>query len=277
MWEQWSYDIAGGARRKESLNTSPSVLFCDSIHGIWAPLQCFYWSGDSYGLVSTHPASSTYEISSSYCPGCFEIASREDGRCTTCMDCPVCNSTLNSTCGLDGLFYWSCSHCPWDSTEVLTANSSQNLAASLDRLVLESNKETDDTLALLKAYYSEPQTTPRSRSTPSASDDAVRSASWQPADADELVARKAAERSVHPSAFSPLEGFGGARWAARGSAAADVFAVTAKAEAKEAARTKLLLPKRRPLVARKERRSVMDVRGGKPGILVSLSNKKMKA
>ena len=273
MWEQWSYNIAGGARRKESLNTSPSVLFCDSILGIWAPLQCFYWSGDSHGLVSTHPASSTYEISSSYCPGCFEIASREDGRCTTCMDCPVCNSTLNSTCGLDGLFYWSCSHCPWDSTEVLTANSSQNLAASLDRLVLESNKKTDDTLALLMAYYSEPQTTPRS--TPSASDDAVRSASWQPADADALVARKAAERSAHPSAFSPLQDSGGARSVATGHAA-DV-AVTTTAEPKKAARTKLLLPKRRPLMARKERRSVMDVRGGKPGILVCLSNKKMTA
>jgi len=270
MWEQWGFDITGGARRKESLNALPSVLFCDSNLGVWAPLQCFYWSGDSHALVSTHPASLTYEVSSSYCPGCFEIAIREDGRCATCMDCPVCNSTVYSTCGLDGLFYWSCSHCPWDSTEVLTANSSEELfAASLDRLNLHSNKEADDTLALLKKHYSEHLNAPRAPI--SAAENAVRSASWQPADADALVARKAAELSAHPSAFSPLQGSGGAQVVATGRGPGD--AVTTAGDAKGVARVNSLLPKRRPLLARKERRSMVDVRGGKPGILVSVKSK----
>jgi hypothetical protein len=245
MWEQWGYTMAGSAERKEALNTLPSVLYCDPSFGVWAPLECLYWSSDSHALVSTHPASSTYEISSSYCPGCFSIASSEDGRCATCVDCPVCGAALSPTCGLDGAFYWRCCHCPWDSTDGLTGRSAEELTACLDRVLLQAAKEADGTLALLVAHYSEALNAPAEAQPSSA---ATRSASWQPSDADAMVARKVAARPA--STASPL------------------YASAAAQTAGQAAVATGLLPQRRPLLARKERRSVADVRSGKPGILV---------
>ena len=93
MWERWGNGTpASIERRIGALTSEPGVLYADCGNR-WSPLQCLYY--DAHSLVSTHPGSSTMEVSSYYCPRCFDITNT-DNRCTKCFDCPNCLSALTS-------------------------------------------------------------------------------------------------------------------------------------------------------------------------------------
>ena len=132
-WERWDWGPGAAARQASSLRSSgPSVLYADSDRGFWAPLQCHYYSSDSQAMVSTHPESCSQEVASTFCPSCFDVTSIDDGRCKTCLECPVCSAGLNTCANLAGQFHLRCTHCPWTSVAGgLCEESAEALDASV--------------------------------------------------------------------------------------------------------------------------------------------------
>jgi hypothetical protein len=129
---------------KEHLD-SPCVLFQD-YNGFWAPLNDLYFSTSSNVLVSRHPESAIEEVVSHYCPQCLNKYSEEDvntyaNRCSTCLQCPCCDSLLTGSQVTDQTAKQCClvcSSCSWDSTACgIIGESEQQLAA----LVLTQEKD----------------------------------------------------------------------------------------------------------------------------------------
>mmetsp|Transcript_55443 Transcript_55443/g.125998 ORF Transcript_55443/g.125998 Transcript_55443/m.125998 type:complete len:517 (+) Transcript_55443:95-1645(+) len=301
MWELWDHrqplrstGSAQSSYRTAALRNLPTVLYAD-IAGRWSPLQNSFWSSDSQALVSAHPESSTEEVCETlFCPSCFEVANAEDENCPFCFECPICSSNLLESCGLDGSFYLLCPHCLWSSQDVgLTGETSESLFGSLrcltsaadpitsavdpsgvpaslhegcparnaqEELTLQANK-----FASLMAHFSRPEVR---------KDQPLRSRSWLPKDSDEMIAHAPQRNSSVPLESSPLYSaeerrsalapVAGAAPASEGSTLRQRLADPSR----QPRTISELLPRRRALRGRKERRSRKDVAEGKPGILV---------
>jgi hypothetical protein len=139
--------------RKEPFK-GPCVLFMD-YNGWWAPLTSLYYSTSSNVLVSRHPESAIEEIMSYYCPQCLDPYSETDAqlyrnKCTSCFQCPLCESPL-AVVALDATTScYQCRLCYWRSDGCnITGSDEQDIGS----LVIE--KERDDlTLESFQALYS---------------------------------------------------------------------------------------------------------------------------
>ena len=248
MWERWGDGTPPSlSRRAAALASQPAVLFGDAC-GHFAPLQCLYFDSRS-ALVSAHPDSSSTDVSSSYCPGCFDIVKRGN-RCLRCFDCPRCGSTL--TAGRDGgggggggsPWTLKCTYCDWDSAVLgLVAEEPEQLSATLSRWLdvevagggtttttttsstgssttstggrggsggeatmacvagqqrlfadLVEHFSSGSSAAAARAAHNNYNNSPFKNSKKSAASRSVSSPSWQPEDADALVAERAALR-----------------------------------------------------------------------------------
>lgn len=264
MWELWNEcHPESEKQRAEWLKLEETVLYADSL-GSWAPLPCLYWSNSA--LVSTHPIASSSECSTMYCPNCFTTSGKE-GRCSSCLQCPVCSSTLHPSCSLSGIFHLRCSHCRYDSRSIdLSATTLAGLTCAVDALL--SPTPSDDPLpgragearaerlhqreafaALLAQRARPPLADPDTSGR-------LTKASWQPEDADKLVAAAAARVPLPPSPRVLLPP------APRGQAFPGSFAALAlspalslQARCADPAFPRLPQPLRRPLRSRVERYS----------------------
>jgi hypothetical protein len=131
----------------------PCVLFMD-YNGWWAPLTSLYYSTSSHVLVSRHPESAIEEIISYYCPQCLDPYSETDvqlyrNKCTSCFQCPLCESPLAVVALDPTTSCYQCRLCYWRSDGCnITGSDEQDVAS----LVLE--KERDDlTLESFQALY----------------------------------------------------------------------------------------------------------------------------
>lgn len=312
-WERWGFGPQAIQDSTDALMLNPSVLYADlGMH--FSPLQTMYYSGDTHALCSTHPSSSQQEISSHYCPSCFNIANTEDSRCPSCFECPVCGSALTTTTAADNYFL-CCTHCPWDSLGVgLCGESSKDLASSLSKLLGAPSRSDRvgeasgpqslaerahelrsiqaSTFSSLVAHFSSSQSL-ESTQLPDRRNGRDK-ASWQPSDADALVAAAVARPVPNPIHASPLYATQALREEASpvpaGATLEGGSANTTTGSGMESGSRHLevslaqrlangdpalqhrpelsMMPRRRALLQRRERRGVLDVKAGRPGILV---------
>ena len=266
MWERWGCGSHHSAVRAKAICEDEFVLYADtsSSEGIWAPLQCLFWSSESHVLVSSHPESSTVECASVYCPSCFEYwhdAASVRGGCPSCFECPVCSSSsLSRACSLAGKFHLRCTHCPWDSLPVVSAESPEALEANLDHILSGGNgdvcspKALENTFASLVTHFAQTDKIPPTASEP----DCQRSASWSSSDADASERAKRDKPGLVPLEGSPLYASEELRRVKNPMPSLSLGTGCGVAQrlsdpARQPATVQVLLPRRRQLLARKER------------------------
>lgn len=159
-------------------NEGKSTIKYKDHDGNWEPLQRLYWAGDILEVVGEK--GSYVEATSIYCPWCFKPSKNESTSsvCQECLSCPICASMVVTVCELKGDFFLKCTHCFWDSFNILCAGSHEELNIAIDSAMNSTTLEQQSSFSQLVSHFSEYNT--KSHQPPPK----LEKESWQPADAD---------------------------------------------------------------------------------------------